>query len=116
MPTSDRKVAWREFESILRHSAEDAKFFSLFLEDMLTPEEKNTLALRWQIVKELRRGTPQRTIAQKLDVATATITRGSRLLHNPKGACTTILSMQNSSKKSVGRAASWRKQLKSKKP
>jgi Trp operon repressor len=41
--------------------------------------------MRWQIVKQLACGTPQREIAKNLHVSIATITRGSRELLNKKG-------------------------------
>lgn len=55
-----------------------------FLVDILTREEFEDLTLRLQILKLLQQGVPQRTIAQKLGVSIAKITRGSRLLQNKK--------------------------------
>mgnify|MGYP002642630611 CR=1 FL=1 len=51
-----------------------------FLKNILTPTELEEIAKRLQIVKLLKKGTPQREIAKKLDVSIGTITRGSREL------------------------------------
>ena len=49
-----------------------------FLNGILTPKEKEELVQRLDIVKMLKRGIPQHTIAQKLGVGVATVTRGSK--------------------------------------
>lgn len=55
------------------------------LDDLLTPQEKNKLAERWQIVKLLASGMTQRKIAQKLHVSISKVTRGSRQLQYGSG-------------------------------
>jgi len=50
------------------------------LHALLTPREREKLALRWQLVRLLDRGMPQRAIAQALGVSLCKITRGSREL------------------------------------
>lgn len=49
-----------------------------FLDGLLTPQELIELSQRLQIVKQLKRGIPQREIAADLGVGIATVTRGSR--------------------------------------
>lgn len=49
-----------------------------FLVGILTPQELIDIPQRLQIVKLLKKGTPQRVIADKLKVGIATVTRGSR--------------------------------------
>lgn len=51
-----------------------------FLQNILTPTELDEVVKRLQIVKLLKKGVPQRKIAERLDVSIATITRGSREL------------------------------------
>ena len=51
-----------------------------FLYGILTPKEIEELSTRLQIVKQLRKGMRQQTIAKKLGVGVATVTRGSREL------------------------------------
>lgn len=54
-----------------------------FLIDLLSSAEFNELAVRWQIVKQLSKGVPQRVVAKTLGVGIATVTRGARILTNP---------------------------------
>lgn len=54
-----------------------------FLTDLLSSTEFHELAVRWQIVKQLSKGVPQRVIAKTLGVGIATVTRGARILTNP---------------------------------
>lgn len=70
------------------------KLMDDFLEDILTPTEFDDLVTRWQIIKLLAKGVPQREIAQKLGVSIAKITRGSREMRDVKGGFNTILKMK----------------------
>lgn len=63
----------------------DKSLMALFLVDVLTPVEFETLALRWQIVKRLKRGETHRSIAGDLGLGVSTVTRGSRELRNKNG-------------------------------
>jgi TrpR family trp operon transcriptional repressor len=65
----------------VRTSAESARL----LEDLLTPQEHEELARRWQIVQMLWRRMPQRDIAKKLKVSVSKITRGSRAMQYGSG-------------------------------
>ncbi len=56
-----------------------------FLTDILTPEEKEEIERRWQIVQRLAAGEPQRSIATDLGVGIGTVTRGARELYDEKG-------------------------------
>ena len=49
-----------------------------FLQGILTPKELDEISARLQIVKLLKKGVPQHTIAEKLGVGIATVTRGSK--------------------------------------
>ena len=51
-----------------------------FMQDILTPQELEELALRWQIVRLLDAGMPQREIASTLKCSVTTVSRGSRQL------------------------------------
>lgn len=50
------------------------------LAEMLTPSERETLALRWELLKMLHDGIPQREISKALGISLCKITRGSREL------------------------------------
>ena len=53
---------------------------------LLTPRERQKIALRWQLVRLLEKGMTQRAIAAELGVSLCKITRGSReLKHGPAG-------------------------------
>ncbi len=49
-----------------------------FLRGLFTPQEIVMLKQRLDIVKLLKQGVPQRSIARKLGVGIATVTRGAR--------------------------------------
>jgi TrpR family transcriptional regulator, trp operon repressor len=53
---------------------------SQILSNLLTPQEREEIALRLQIFKGLIAGESQRKLAKKLNVSLATISRGSREL------------------------------------
>lgn len=56
----------------------------LFLNDLLTPEEIDSVAERLQIFKLLVKGLPQRQISQELKVSISKVTRGSLALKKSK--------------------------------
>lgn len=59
----------------------NAKEAEKFLTDILTPQELESIAERWQIMKLLLEGKKsQREIQETLGTAVATITRGSRMM------------------------------------
>lgn len=66
-----------------------------FIEDILTPTEFEEIVTRWQIVKQLSKGVPQREIATKLGVSIAKITRGSRELRDKEGGFWQVLKLKN---------------------
>jgi len=51
-----------------------------FLAALFTPKEMEEIPKRLEIVKMLKKGDPQRLVAEKLGVGIATVTRGSREL------------------------------------
>jgi TrpR family trp operon transcriptional repressor len=72
-------------------SIKDSKSLDAFLRDILTPNEYEEIVKRWQVVKQLSKGIPQRQIATNLKISLAKITRGSRVLLNKKGAFNQLL-------------------------
>lgn len=69
----------------------DAETMGLFLKDILTPNEFEALALRWQIVKKLDKGESHRGVVDDLGLGMSTVTRGSRMLRNKNGGFNLIL-------------------------
>jgi TrpR family trp operon transcriptional repressor len=59
---------------------DDEKIILRFLKSLLTPAELKSIASRWQIVKLLDQGVPQRKIAKDLHLSLCKITRGSKEL------------------------------------
>ncbi|OGK39692.1 hypothetical protein A3F34_02980 [Candidatus Roizmanbacteria bacterium RIFCSPHIGHO2_12_FULL_44_10] len=52
-----------------------------FLQGVLTEKELKEIPRRLEIIKMIKKGVPHQTIAERLDVGVATVTRGSRELH-----------------------------------
>ncbi len=76
-----RKELYRLFAAV--STEEEAQ---MLLQDILTPQELESVAERWQLIRELAKGTPQRMIAEKLQLSISKITRGSRMLQYGTGA------------------------------
>ena len=51
-----------------------------FLENILTPDELDEIATRFQVAKLLNQGVPQREVAETLGISIGTVSRGSREL------------------------------------
>lgn len=73
----------------------DRRTMGRFLAEMLTAAERRTLALRWELMRRLRAGHPQRGIARDLGVSLCKITRGSRVLRNPASVSRRLLPARN---------------------
>lgn len=71
---------WQQFVMLCKETRDDKRLFAL-LDLFLTAEERDDLATRYLIVKELISGKKtQRQIAKDLNVSIAKITRGSNEL------------------------------------
>jgi len=53
-----------------------------FLEGMHTPQELESLLIRLDIIKRLKKNETQRHIAKKLNIGIATVSRGAREIKN----------------------------------
>ena len=62
-------------------STTDVNDMQKLLEEMLTPNELKDLRLRWNLMKDLYKGLPQREIAASYGISLCKITRGHRLYH-----------------------------------
>ncbi len=65
----------------LKNADEAARFFR----DLLTIAELKEFANRWQVVKMLSQGRSYETIAKRLMMSTATVTRVAHWLHHGLG-------------------------------
>lgn len=70
---------------------DDPKLAKQFLEDILTPSEREEIALRLKLLKMLMDGVPQREIAKRLGISLCKITRGSAVLKYGKGSVRKLL-------------------------
>ncbi|BCS97523.1 hypothetical protein DSLASN_31550 [Desulfoluna limicola] len=73
------KEAYNEFLSVLAETTDPEKL-RLFLDEILTPKERNDVAMRWQLMVELHQGQTQRSIAKRHKISLCKITRGSKIL------------------------------------
>lgn len=62
-----------------------------FLEDILTPNELNSIAERLQIYKMLAQGTTQRNIRDNLKTSISKVTRGAAAWRRSPGGVRTLL-------------------------
>ncbi|MCK5020217.1 MAG: helix-turn-helix domain-containing protein [Candidatus Peribacteraceae bacterium] len=65
---------------ILFASIETKEEANMLLKDILTPQEIESIAERWQLVQQLASGKTQRQISKDLNVSISKVTRGSRFL------------------------------------
>lgn len=78
------KEGWKQFIQLCQ-STEDDKSLSTLFDLLLTPEEKESIAMRCLIVRELlEQKRTQRDIAKNLGVSIAKITRGSNEIKRMK--------------------------------
>ena len=78
-------------EMALALSESEPGEISEFLYSLFTPAEADEIAKRWELVKSLAQGTPQRQIAQNLGLSLCKITRGSRELKKERSAFRSML-------------------------
>jgi TrpR family trp operon transcriptional repressor len=77
---------WKRFLDLCV-ATQDSKTLAAVFDLLLTAEEKDSLAMRCLIIKELLAGKkPQRQIAADLQVSIAKITRGSNELKRMKAS------------------------------
>ncbi|PIP23421.1 MAG: transcriptional regulator [Candidatus Nealsonbacteria bacterium CG_4_10_14_0_2_um_filter_38_17] len=80
-----------EFLDILQKISSDRSLSRDFLLDILSPTEYQEITTRWQIVKQLAKGIPQRKIAKNLSISVATVERGARELLDENGGFQRVL-------------------------
>ena len=79
-----------EIARVFAEVGDPAVMVQLFSE-LLTDAERHDLALRWELLKLLRDGVPQREIASKLHVSLCKITRGAKILKDEHSVVRRIL-------------------------
>jgi TrpR family trp operon transcriptional repressor len=76
---SDLKLSLADICSVLCGISDPAPMQE-FLTEILTPSECRDLALRWELMRRLKKGVPQRQIAAELGISLCKITRGAKIL------------------------------------
>lgn len=66
--------------SAILSNMNDRNEIKRFFDEILTDKEKKDILLRWELLKMLEKGVPQRTIASELGISLCKITRGSKIL------------------------------------
>ena len=57
----------------------------MLLKDILTPQERDDIAERWQLIQALASGLTQREVAKKCKVSISKVTRGAHELQYGSG-------------------------------
>ena len=82
---TQRTTTVRDLAAVLAGLRDADEVYDMLLA-LLTPREREELALRWQLVLLLQAGLTQRAIAARLGVSLCKITRGAReLKRGPAG-------------------------------
>ena len=76
---SDLTLSLADICSVLCSISDPAQMQE-FLTEILTPSECRDLALRWELMRRLKAGIPQRQIAKDLHISLCKITRGAKIL------------------------------------
>ncbi len=70
----------------------DKKDMRALFSELFTGAELTDISKRWYLMKEIYRGTPQRTIAKEMEISLCKITRGSKVLKKDDSRFRAILS------------------------
>ena len=71
--------AFKEITQILSEMSDPDDIEKFFME-ILTDNERKDLSLRWELMRKLHEGIPQRAISSELGISLCKITRGSKIL------------------------------------
>ncbi len=83
--SAEHEKRMKEISRVLART-DDAELIERFLYSILTPNEAENIATRWQLVKLIDQGLSQRRIADMLGLSLCKITRGSRELKKENSA------------------------------
>ncbi len=62
-----------------------------FFDEIFTEAERKDFALRWQLMKMLKKGVSQREIASRLGISLCKITRGAKILRDKNSVANKII-------------------------
>lgn len=83
-----------EYDDLIKIFCEtkDPKKMKQLFSEMFTDREQKDFVLRWDLLKDLYQGIPQREIAAKHKISLCKITRGSKILKKENSYVKKILS------------------------
>ncbi len=73
-------------------STSDRSLLHSFFSEIFSEAELKDISLRWELLKKLRQGLPQRQIAAELGISLCKITRGAKIIKDSSSATNKILS------------------------
>lgn len=88
--SGESKSGYRDVLNVLCQIV-DIQQMQSFLEEVLTPAERRDLGLRWDLMKKLHAGVPQRQIAAELGISLCKITRGAKILRQSRSVSKSYL-------------------------
>lgn len=80
-------------------SIETKEEAEMLLKDILTPQERDDIAERWQLIQALASGLTQREVAKKCKVSISKVTRGAHELKYGSGGFVHFLRKLNKTAK-----------------
>ena len=66
------------------YKIENEEIMSRFFEEIFTQAERKDISLRWELMRMLKKGVSQRKIATELGISLCKITRGAKILKDPR--------------------------------
>lgn len=83
-----------DFEDLIKIfcDTKDSDDMKKLFGEMFTDREQKDFILRWDLLKDLYQGIPQREIASKHKISLCKITRGSKILKNEESYVKKLLS------------------------
>ncbi len=91
MGTMGKKKQYQKELAELFVKINDLKEMKHFFQEIFTTREIEDFSLRWQLLKELYEGKPQRSIAKYHKISLCKITRGSKILKKKNSIIKKIL-------------------------
>ncbi len=63
--------------------------------ELFTENEREALSLRWELMRQLKDGKTQRTIAKDLHISLCKVTRGNKILKDKNSVSNRLLNEEN---------------------
>lgn len=73
----------------------DPEIMERFFREIFTEKEWKDLNLRWELMRQLKSGKSQRKIASDLGISLCKITRGAKIIRNPKSITNQLITSKS---------------------